>query len=350
MTHPLKTRKFAVLLVLGLGIPALAAQTKPAEGYFTGSETGDVLAADLGAFGGAFASVGLNFLAMGILGSDGSYTQEDQMLASSMTALSAVPLFLSGSPDALALSIAQAGVWGLEQAAGYGFGTYSIPANLLYWGKVDMTMYSAYDSYASLRLRSAAWENSSFRRHGFLELMGAPFGPEFATPQTMLAIGGGIASTLLFQVASSSSPWSASPFATGKAYLGGSETDPLSFALATGAADILSGCYTGVGEEAVYRGFLHEELKARVGTAWATAIDTTAFLAMHLFTDMARGLRWDSIAVHLAFVAAGNLLFDSSYDAGGLRLAVSAHAWWDIAAFFVDAMLNGGAPEPVSGH
>lgn len=350
MTHVLKTRALALVLALGVGGPVLSAQTAPAAEYFTGSATGDVLAADIGGFGGAFAAVGLNFLFMGILGSDGDYTQEDQLIASSMTALSAVPLSLSGSPDALALSIAQAGVWGLEQAAGYGLGTYSIPANLLYWGKVDMTMYAAYDSYASFRLRSAAWDNAAFRRHGFLELMGAPFGPEFATPQTLLAVGGGIASTLLFQLVNSPAPWDASPFATGKTYLGAAETDPLSYALATAGANFLSGCYTGVGEEAVYRGFLHEELKGWIGAEGATAVDTAAFLAMHLFTDLARGMRWESIATHLAFVAVGNLLFDWAYDSGGLRLAVSAHAWWDIAAFFMNALLNGGAPSAATGH
>ncbi len=342
MIHGIKAKRIGLFLVALMMGGALSSQTEVSNGYFTGSAFWDVFAADLGGFGGAFAAVGLNFLVGAMLGADGAYTQEDHMIASSMTALSALPHFLSGSPDALAASAAQAGLWGLEQAAGYGLGTFSYPANLLYWAKIDMTMHSAYDAYASMRLRSTAWDNSSFKRYGFLELMGAPFGPEFATPQTLLAIGGGLASVLLYQLVDAPEPWKTSPFSTGRTFLGDIEVSPIAFGFASIVANLVSGAYTGAGEEAVFRGFFREELTSWVGPGWATVIDTGAFLLMHLFTDMARGMKWESIAVHLAFVAAGNLLFDWAYDAGGLRLAASAHAWWDIAAFTASSLLYRG--------
>jgi hypothetical protein len=58
---------------------------------------------------------------------------------------------------------------------------------------------------------------------------------------------------------------------------------------------------------------------------WAMAIDSGAFIAMHFFTDLARGMEWDDIGAHMLVVACANLLFDWAYDEGGLTLAAAGH-------------------------
>jgi membrane protease YdiL (CAAX protease family) len=125
---------------------------------------------------------------------------------------------------------------------------------------------------------------------------------------------------------------------------------PGAFLLESIPTAAISAAYTGVGEEAVYRGFMHEELGVHLGKPWATAIDTGAFLAMHLFTDMARGMEWDAIAAHLLFVGGANLLLDWAYDEGGLPLAVTCHALTDFAAFVVQDLMYRGVPQVITGH
>lgn len=321
------------------------------ETLLTGSRIGDILLADIGCFGGAFAGVGLNFLILGILGSDGDLSTGDQITGSVMTELSDIPLFLSGSPDALALSVGGAFLWGAEALADAGYGNYSRTANLLYWGKNDLTMYKAYDSYASLRLRSKAWNNSGFERRGFLELMAAPLNYRlYSRPQPWIALGAGIGLSALYALVFIPDPWAGAVWTTGEWYIDEIAVNPASFILNNLAYNSVSSVYTGVGEEAVFRGFLHEELSGYFGKEWAAAIDTTAFLIMHFFTDLARGMEWDDIGIHMLQVAAANLLLDWAYDEGGLPLSVTCHALWDFAAFVFNDLLTGGTVRQGTGH
>ncbi len=340
----MKRRFMAVALaIMAAALPAQEAEET--ENYITGSKIGDILWTDLGAFGGSFAAVGLNFLALGILGADGEMSVADSIIGSAMTELSDIPLFLSGSPDALSLSIGSAALLGGQALADSGYGVSSIPASMVFWGKVDLTMHKSYNAYASMRLRSAAWDNTSFRKYGALELMAAPLDiRKYKKLQPWIAIAGGIGLTALTAsvMQPESKDWAV--WNTGRCYIGEEEEAPGAFFLNVIAGSALDAAYTGMGEESVYRGVMHEELKLRLGTPWAYAIDTGAFLSMHLFTDMARGDSWKQISAHLAMVAGANLLFDWAYDEGGLPLAVTCHALWDFSAFLIQDALFCGVP------
>jgi membrane protease YdiL (CAAX protease family) len=343
MRHEKTINKAMLCLILAAVVPSFASAQEG--GYITGSRVCDIFLADIGGFGGGFAAVGLNFLMLGILGLDGDLSVGDHALGSAVTELSDIPLLLSGSPDGVGLSLGGAALWGAGSLANLGYGIDSRCADLLYWGKTDLTMYRAYDSYASLRLRSAAWDNSGFRRHGFLELMAAPFDYRiYGKPQPWIALAAGLGSSALMALAFSANPWEHAVWTTGSWYVGESPTNPAAFMLDNLAYSAVSSVHTGAGEEAVFRGFLHEELKTHFGEAWATVLDTSAFLTMHFFTDLVRGLDWGYIAAHMAVVAGAGLLNDWAYDVGGLPLAAACHALSDFAAFCFNFLTYGGVP------
>jgi len=340
----MKRRFMAAALVIMAAV-GFAQETEGTESYITGSKVGDILWTDLGAFGGSFAAVGLNFLALGILSSDGELSVADSIIGSAMTELSDIPLFLSGSPDALSLSIGSAALLGGQALADSGYGVSSASASTVYWGKLDLTMYKSYNAYASMRLRSAAWDNTSFKKYGALELMAAPLDIRHYAkiqPWISIALGLGVTALTASIMLPGSEDWAG--WDTGRCYSGEEETTPGAFFLNTIADSALSAAYTGVGEESVYRGVLHEELKLRLGTTWAYVVDTSAFVSMHLFTDMARDMSWGSIGLHMIDVAGANLLFDWAYDEGGLPLAVTCHALWDFSAFLIQDALFCGVP------
>jgi membrane protease YdiL (CAAX protease family) len=318
------------------------AQDRPP--LITGSRAGDILLGDLGAFGGAFAAEGLGFLTLGILGADGELGLGERMIGSAVTELSDIPLWLSGSPDALALSVGGALLWGGEALSSAGYGVDSRSSNLLYWGKNNLTMYRAYDSYAAIRLRSGAWDNTDFRRYGLLDLVVAPLDyRNYAKPQPWIALGAGLGLTALYTLVATPDPWANAVWTTSRWFVANSETNAAGFVFSSLLYNTVASIYTGVGEEAAFRGFVHEELSTHLGKGWAMAIDTAAFLSMHLFTDLARHMEWDDILAHMLLVAGGNMIYDWAYDEGGLPLAVVCHAALDFAAFSFNDLVMGGA-------
>ena len=343
-------KRMVILTALLLLSMPLFSQTNGEPVYLTGSKIGDRLVGDLGMFGGGFAGVGLNFLSMGILSSDSELSLNDRIISSALTELSDIPLFLSGSPDALALSIGGLAVWGGEALADAGYGMYSDAANYLYWAGNDLAMYKAYDSYASYRLQSDAWDNSSFRRYGFMELMAAPFtGSNIIKAQVLLGAASGVLAIVGLLAADGELPFDDSVFATGNYYMGERELNAPAFFLEGILGGAVSATYTAVGEEAVYTGFFHEELCDVMGKRWGTITETAAFTAMHVFTDLGRGKDWKYILCHAAFVAGTNWLSDWAYEEGGLPLTVALHAWTDFAAFMTTAILTGGVPQSREG-
>lgn len=144
----------------------------------------------------------------------------------------------------------------------------------------------------------------------------------------------------------SSSVWS-----TGEFYIQDAKVGPGGFALAMGLYDVSASVYTGIGEEAAFRGFLHEELSSHLGRGWAMAINTGAFALMHLATDVLRGqMSRTEILVHVLSVSANNIFLDLAYNKGGLPLATALHSWIDIFAMSFSSLATGGAPASRTGH
>lgn len=112
--------------------------------YVFGSELSDILMADLAGFGLSFSTVGLNFLTGAILGSDGNYTICDQIISSSITQLSCIPLFISKSPDAFPLTITGGLLLGGEYLSMKEYGLFSREQQWFYWAKNNLAMYNAY--------------------------------------------------------------------------------------------------------------------------------------------------------------------------------------------------------------
>ena len=335
-------------LLLGSGI-GLTAQV-PAQ-YLTGSKLGDIALADGGGFLAAFAGEGLNFGMQALLSSDGRLSLADEMLASSMTELSGIPLALSGSPDSIGLSAFGAALWGAESLTNAAYGPYSLPSQWSFWAKNNLTMYRAYDAYASFRLRSPAWDNSGFKRYGYLDLAAASFDPKNLGSPYLWA-GVGIASVgVALPYLLDSSKLSKAVWSTGEFYIQDKKVDPAAFALAMGAYNVTGSIYTGIGEESAFRGFLHEELSSSLGRPWAMVVDTGAFALMHLLTDIIRGqMSKPEIAIHVLSVSASNIILDLAYDRGGLALASATHAWIDIFALGFSSLATGGAAALNSGH
>lgn len=332
---------------LSLAAPRAAAQVAASPeppAYVFGDAASDVLMADLVGFGLGFSTVGLNFLGSLALGADGDYGIGDQILSSSITELSSVNLFVAGSPDALALTLAGAALLGGEWIAAESAGLYSREQQWFYWAKNNLAMYKSYAAYAAIREHSAAWDNAEFRRMGPLELLAQPFKPgRYADGLLWGAVGVTLA-TVAGQWALSPEPGATSPFATGEWYLGDERRSPAGYWLSHSVYFLSGNALGALGEEGVYRGVLHEELSSVLGSATATILDSGLFAAMHLGTDLARGLDWKRILVHVAGVTVNNVIFDLAYERGGLGAAVAAHAAANFAGNILASFLYAGVP------
>ncbi|MBN1241792.1 MAG: CPBP family intramembrane metalloprotease [Spirochaetales bacterium] len=340
----------AILAATAPRATAQAASSPESSGYVYGDAASDVLMADLVGFGLTFSTVGLNFLGSLALGADGDYGVGDQILSSSITELSSVNLFVAGSPDALALSLAGAALLGGEWIAAETAGLYSREQQWFYWAKNNLAMYKSYDAYAAIRERSSAWGDDGFGRLGALELLAQPFNPDrYAEPLLWGAVGVTLA-TVVGQWALSPEPGATSPFTTGEWYLGDEPSTPAGYWLSHSLYFLSGNALGALGEEGVYRGVLHEELSLALGSATATVLDSGLFAGMHLATDLARGLDWKQILVHVAGVTVNNVIFDLAYERGGLPAAVAAHAAANFAGNILASFLYGGVPSTRLGN
>lgn len=207
------------------------------------------------------------------------------------------------------------------------------------------SMFATYDAYADLRTRSVdAAYAAGIDRRSFGELALAPFEPaNYASWPVLGYLGsvGAIAAVSLFTAPDGESVWD-----TGSAWLGGREYPawlgiPLALAL-----QVPNFIMTGVGEEALYRGTIYEELSVRLGEWPAKVVDALYFTGSHL------PQKWDQLkemgAVRLIFSMALSIgqsfWFQYIYEWQGLEAAVAAHAMSDIVVFFIDWLAYGGVP------
>jgi membrane protease YdiL (CAAX protease family) len=108
----------------------------------------------------------------------------------------------------------------------------------------------------------------------------------------------------------------------------------------------------GVTEEALFRGFLYEELKLSLGRWPAHFIDMTLFTLAHVPGEV--GLPDSQIATGLVSRALVGLLLGLAYDDGGLPESVMLHTLWDAVTLtyagltgqhsFGTSLLSGGPP------
>ena len=103
---------------------------------------------------------------------------------------------------------------------------------------------------------------------------------------------------------------------------------------------------TAIGEEALYRGVIYEELKVSFGSIRAKLFDFIIFPGIHVPMDIAAGRDTDYITEQFIIRGVSTLLFDFAYDKGGLPLSVALHTWFNLISFTSRWMADGGMPDP----
>ena len=101
---------------------------------------------------------------------------------------------------------------------------------------------------------------------------------------------------------------------------------PTATAISLGSNMILMAA-TAVGEEALFRGVIYEELKQSIGQKKARMADALLFPAIHLPQEIAAGAETGDMVVNFVFRSVLTWILDASYDAGGLPLSTTLHFW-----------------------
>jgi membrane protease YdiL (CAAX protease family) len=200
------------------------------------------------------------------------------------------------------------------------------------------SMFAAYATYRDGRARgqSSAW-NDGWRPWSAGELVAAPLQPRNLGQTAVfipLAVEVGVLGTLGIYTAL------AGPSGTVRA-------GPLARDLSLGVVQSFD---AGVTEEALFRGFLYEELKLSLPKMAARAIDMTLFSLAHVPGEVSAGDTAFSITVGLVTRAVGAWLFERAYDDGGLPESVALHALWDVIAITANLLIGTPSDESVLGR
>jgi len=121
-----------------------------------------------------------------------------------------------------------------------------------------------------------------------------------------------------------------SVFKTGESYIGQYKV-PIAAGLATVfVLSCLDYTFTGIGEEAVFRGIGYEEMKVSMGVWPAKLIDALVFPAAHTPQYILSG--YDTSTILLTFGVQSGITFLLQWinDKGGLRDSMAAHMWIDV--------------------
>jgi len=206
---------------------------------------------------------------------------------------------------------------------------------------LNTAWYSIYNTYNIARSRAKPGVYpDEWRSYGVKELSLAPFQLKNILRPLFLIPVGLITWNQLNQIQESDS----SIFKTKKAYIDGDEM-PMGQAIAMMIGNnMLHYLATGIGEEALYRGVIYEELKVSFGSRRAKLIDFFLFPAIHVPMDIAAGRDADYITEQFVQRGIATLLFDYAYDKGGLPLSVSLHTWFNFINFTTNWMRDGGKP------
>ena len=334
-----------IITALFLLLSAAAAYSQETPAFLTGSASGDVLLADLGGFGASFAGDGLCFLTSFLFGLDGETNIYERSLYSGITELSDIPLALSGNKDSAALSLWSGSLYAGQIISDYLTGPSSFLTSRLFWTKIDVTMYKAYASYAGYRMQSPAWDNSDFTFHGYADMGLSIFNPQnFVSLPAVLSVGTVLVSGFFGEFLYPDS-WQHCIAQTGQWHIGNNSVSADEAIGIYAGFNLLVGISEGIGQEAVFRGFVHEELSSRLNPTAAIIIDTGCFALFSLFVDLTEGKSLQQILINQVQAVSLNLIFDWAYEKGGLPMAVSAHAWSLFASLAAKEFLTGGSPQ-----
>ncbi len=203
--------------------------------------------------------------------------------------------------------------------------------------------YSTYEIYKGTRsnARSGIYPEQ-WKTYNRKELMLAPFKLENITRRffyvTMLAT---TALNVIEAMGSKDAIWN-----TGDAYIDNKKV-PISQAVPSMlGTNLLKYTATAVGEEALYRGVIYEEMKVMWGSKRAKIIDMIFFPAIHIPGDIARNKSSEDIINQFIVRSVSTLLFDHAYDRGGLPLSTALHMWFNSLSISTEWASNNGIQNP----
>jgi len=203
--------------------------------------------------------------------------------------------------------------------------------------------YSTYDMYKINRGKAKPGVyNDDWQGHSLKELALAPLKwenishPLFYIPVGLISWG------MVSNIGKSDS----SIFATDEAYIDGKNLPVAQGIGMIVGNNVVHYLATAIGEEALYRGVVYEELKNSFGSTKAKLIDFFLFPALHIAPDLAKGRGSDEITSRFIERGVATILFDYAYDKGGLPLSISLHTWFNFINFTGNWMRDGGEPGP----
>jgi membrane protease YdiL (CAAX protease family) len=228
----------------------------------------------------------------------------------------------------------------LQQGSGLFLGAYQ-----------NVTQFSVYEVYKEFRLRVGPQGpyRRGFRAHSFGEVLAGEFSLEgLSRPIVWIPtlVGPALLSgyRLLAEGELSSAVWN-----TGSGYVGDTEVEPALGLLYVLGRSVVAMSVLGVGEEALFRGVIYEEIKTRT-TPWAARLtDVLLFPLVHVPGDIYAGYPGGTIAFQFLWRAGMTLVFDAAYDQGGLPLSAAVHVWSDVLLLLVQWLVYGGVAESARG-
>ena len=253
-----------------------------------------------------------------------------------------LPLYLLDSPLAPAFTIAEAGFLGLHRSTLQSPFITEMAVNFY----VTTAFYSTYEIYKDARANTISGVYpQEWQAYGLGELFAASFAWEnLLHPAFYIPVGISTVANVLSSLGSELAIWK-----TGRAHIDGNEF-PMSVAIPLVLGrNILHFTATAIGEEALYRGVIYEELKASFDPLLAKVCDMVLFPLIHVGGDLARGLTLDSMLGMFVTRAVSTLLFDYAYDVGGLPLSTAIHTWFNTVAFSLRWAASSGVAGPPPG-
>ena len=145
---------------------------------------------------------------------------------------------------------------------------------------------------------------------------------------------------LLEEGDTSSAVWS-----TGSGYVGETRVDPSLGSLYVLGRSIVAMSLVGIGEEALFRGVIYEEIKTRSTVRTARIVDMLLFPLVHVPADVYADYSAATIVFQFFWRSGMTLVFDTAYDQGGLPLSAAVHMWSDVLLLMVQWLVYGGIPE-----
>ena len=264
--------------------------------------------------------------------------------------LAHLPLYGLNPPKALLytgveLALPAAGI-GLMFAAGEN--DFLKQGSALFLGAYqNVTQFSVYEVYKEFRLRVPPEDPyaQGFAPASFGQALAGEFNiRNLSRPIVWIPtlVGPALLSgyRLLTERDTSSAVWS-----TGSGYIGETRVDPSVGSLYVLGRSIVAMSLVGIGEEALFRGVIYEEIKTRTTSKTARIVDMLIFPLVHVPADIYAGYSAATIVFQYFWRYGMTLVFDTAYDQGGLPLSAAVHMWSDVLLLLAQWLVYGGVPE-----